>query len=742
MKKYILISAIILTSCLPAFAQPTESQFIDSLKKQSLALKGAEKVDCLNLLAREISSASNSNWKQKADSVYKFASMAYEESKKHDYRKGLASSLTNLALSEYLIGLDLRINKQNDDESNHGMEKYLSQSIPIAEQAVDHETLGNAYELWGDMLYQKSKSSDNDSQSKYRKKSMEQFALAGNIKREGEVCTWLSESYYNRGYYEEAFDYCNTALKLNEKALSLTKHKGEKSYRIYLYWQSLVDLGDLYKTAGDYNTSLNYFNKSEQFALANEPDLYDPTLKAAIFRLNGNYDSSFYYLNKAFKEDPDAPFLKVSLGETYLLTQNYDSALVFTQQAMPALRKRNVNGRILIQPLLIMGSAYSGKNEYIKAMPYSREGMGYAKKLGTRPEMMKGYKLLSEIYRGLGNNDSAYQYLLQYIKLKDSIQNRQFLFRLTSYQKAAEDEKKQAQILLLNKDNKIKDQQLKQESLIRNFLMGGLLALMMAGIFIYRTATLKRKNEKLKREQLENAMKLQQLENEKRNAELQQQAAELEMQALRAQMNPHFIFNCLSSINRIILKNESQAASDYLTRFSRLIRMVLINSQKAMIALEDELQMLRLYLDMERLRFKNSFDYSIIFTNTIDEGAVFIPPLLLQPFCENAIWHGLMQKEGQGYLNIELSMQDNILHCIISDDGIGREKAAALKSKSAEKEKSMGLAITAQRLALLNQNKNVQTFYTIEDNRDADNHIAGTKVILKIAYKELEEQIV
>jgi tetratricopeptide (TPR) repeat protein len=384
MKKYIFIYAIILTSCLPVFAQPTESQFIDSLKKQSIALKGAEKVDCLNLLARTISIAGNTNWKQKADSVYKFASIAYEESKKQDYRKGLAFSLTNLALSEYLKGLDLRINKKNDDEATLGMEKYLSQSIPIAEQAGDHETLGNAYELWGDMLYQKSKSADNDSQAKYSKKSMEQFALAGNIKREGEVCTWLSESYYNRGYYEDAFDYCNMALRLNEKALSLAKTKEEKSYRIYLYWQSLVDLGDLYKTAGDYSTSLNYFNKSEQFALANEPDLYDPTLKAGIFRLNGNYDSSFYYINKAFKEDPDAPLLKVSLGETYLLTQNYDSALVFTQQAMPALRKRNVNGRILIQPLLIMGSAYSGKKEYTKAMPYAR-GMGYAKKLGTRP---------------------------------------------------------------------------------------------------------------------------------------------------------------------------------------------------------------------------------------------------------------------------------------------------------------------------------------------------------------------
>ena len=151
------------------------------------------------------------------------------------------------------------------------------------------------------------------------------------------------------------------------------------------------------------------------------------------------------------------------------------------------------------------------------------------------------------------------------------------------------------------------------------------------------------------------------------------------MQALRAQMNPHFIFNCLSSINRFILKNESKTASDYLTRFSRLIRMVLINSQKSMIPLEDELQMLRLYLDMERLRFKNSFDYSIIFTNAIETGAIFIPPLLLQPFCENAIWHGLMHKEGQGILNIEFSMKDNILNCIIADNGIGQEKGMTKK---------------------------------------------------------------
>jgi len=245
------------------------------------------------------------------------------------------------------------------------------------------------------------------------------------------------------------------------------------------------------------------------------------------------------------------------------------------------------------------------------------------------------------------------------------------------------------------------------------------------------------------------------MESENKQVELQRQAAELEMQALRAQMNPHFIFNCLSSINRFILKNESKIASNYLTRFSRLMRMVLMNSQKSMVALEDELQMLGLYLEMERLRFKNSFDYGITFLNAIDSDNVFIPPLLLQPFCENAIWHGLMHKEGQGRLDIELSMQDNILNCTITDNGVGREKSEEMKSKTAEKEKSMGLKITTERLALLNREKAVHTFYEIEDlyavsggkdeNTRPDDPVgrgnaAGTKVTIKISFKESVEE--
>ena len=164
--------------------------------------------------------------------------------------------------------------------------------------------------------------------------------------------------------------------------------------------------------------------------------------------------------------------------------------------------------------------------------------------------------------------------------------------------------------------------------------------------------------------------------------------------------------------------------------------MVLLHSQKRLVPLEDELEMLRLYLDMERFRFKNGFDYSITTTNTIDAGAIFIPPLLLQPFCENAIWHGLMNKEEHGHLSISISERDKTLYCTIADNGVGREKAAIFRSKSVEKEKSLGLKITSARLALLNGETNKGTSYEIEDILDERGNVAGTKVDLRIMYKE------
>ena len=233
-------------------------------------------------------------------------------------------------------------------------------------------------------------------------------------------------------------------------------------------------------------------------------------------------------------------------------------------------------------------------------------------------------------------------------------------------------------------------------------------------------------------------LQLERSEKETQLANLRHQTGELEMQALRAQMNPHFIFNCLSSINHFILKNDSEMASGYLTKFSRLIRMVLNNSKNPLINLEDELEMLRLYIDLERLRFNNTFDYSINFYNHFDISSIFIPPLLLQPFAENAIWHGLMNKKEQGLMEVAFELDNGVLNCYITDNGIGRKNAETLKSKSAEKQKSMGMQITAERLALFNSDAE-QTIFSVEDLVDVSGRAAGTRVTLKIRYRETSE---
>ena len=228
---------------------------------------------------------------------------------------------------------------------------------------------------------------------------------------------------------------------------------------------------------------------------------------------------------------------------------------------------------------------------------------------------------------------------------------------------------------------------------------------------------------------------LERSEKEKQVAELQQQKTELEMQALRAQMNPHFIFNSLNSINRFILQNNKSQASEYLTKFSRLVRLILQNSQAALIPLEKELESLQLYLELEAVRFDHHFKFMISVDDELDADIIKVPPLIIQPYAENAIWHGLMHKEEKGHLNIEVSQNESHLFFKISDDGIGRKQAAIVESKKDTSHKSMGLKITADRIARLQRLNGNESPVTINDLVNADGSAAGTEVIIKIPVK-------
>lgn len=225
---------------------------------------------------------------------------------------------------------------------------------------------------------------------------------------------------------------------------------------------------------------------------------------------------------------------------------------------------------------------------------------------------------------------------------------------------------------------------------------------------------------------------------EQLKAGFQQQIAETEMKALRAQMNPHFIFNSLNSIQKYILKNEHFEASQYLTKFSRLIRLILDHSDQNNITLASELDLLKLYVEMESLRFENKFDCKIDVDKQLNIETSEIPSMLIQPYVENAIWHGLLHKAEKGMLAIHFSKKEkNRVHVIIEDNGIGRDKAAQLKSKQVLKKKSYGMQITENRIAVINRTQNINASCEIIDLKDSAGNAAGTRVVLDIPLQPL-----
>ena len=219
--------------------------------------------------------------------------------------------------------------------------------------------------------------------------------------------------------------------------------------------------------------------------------------------------------------------------------------------------------------------------------------------------------------------------------------------------------------------------------------------------------------------------------------DLRRKAAEVEMQALRAQMNPHFMSNSLNSINNFILNNDIDNASSYLTRFSRLMRLILDNSRHDWVPLAQELQALELYIGMESLRFDNVFTWNISVGEGIQTDQVQIPPLLIQPYVENAIWHGLMHRNTPGgHLQVDLCKMDNWLMITIEDNGVGREAAARLKSMHTGHKKSHGMNITSERISMVNNVYQADVQMEMKDKFNEAGQSAGTMVRLKMKYRD------
>ncbi|MEQ1554970.1 MAG: histidine kinase, partial [Ferruginibacter sp.] len=215
-------------------------------------------------------------------------------------------------------------------------------------------------------------------------------------------------------------------------------------------------------------------------------------------------------------------------------------------------------------------------------------------------------------------------------------------------------------------------------------------------------------------------------QKEKQKTAVNKAMAELETKMFRSQMNPHFIFNSLNSIQKYIWENKEEDAAEYLAQFAKLIRAILENSRKETVLLKEEIEVMKLYIDLEHRRSNANFDYSIKVNEDIDLQNVAIPPLLLQPFIENAIWHGLSKKQKKGNLNINITKNNNQLICVIDDDGVGRQDF----NNNTEK-KSVGIEITKQRIDKLMEMTKQYANVTIFDKNENGEPL-GTKVIITL----------
>lgn len=720
---------LIIFLLLPVFPK-AQRQTIDSLANILPSLKDSGRVDCLNTLALEYykNALPETYINVQTDTAVMLASLAYAEAGKINYTKGIADALQNLG----------EIARDRNDFVT--AEKYYRRSIPLFEKINAAERYSRANMTLGWSLHQQWKFSE--AKSAYER-AMPFCIATGNKERESMLLRMISYTYSSRGYNEMAFEYMLKAIRIT---YIINDPRGVIS--------SPQNMANIYRSAGDKATALTYFRLAAENAKPINPVRYNKLLGDICILLNQE-DSAKYYYNTAdnlvtlMTKDTSVKkrlisYQYVGRAEFYYRQKRYAVAIENFKRPLSFFEKGNDKSSVM-RILSGLSNCCLMQRNFTESFLYAKRLLQIALSTGARPFERDADELYWKIYDGLGKTDSAYKYNLKYTALKDSIMSDEYRRNIAVSEMKAQDEQQKTKIGLLQKEQQLikeklslQQQEIKSDSLLRNVLMGSIVVFTLATIIFFRFIILRRKNE---RQRLEQELQLQQLQGEKNKIEFQQQAVELEMQALRAQMNPHFIFNCLSSINRFILISKIDEASDYLTKFSRLIRMALHNSEKSLITLENELEALRLYLDLERLRFKNAFNYSISFINAIDVNALYIPPMLIQPFAENAIWHGLMHKKGIGNLEIQIYTEHKKLTCVIIDNGIGRNMAASLKSRSAEKNKSMGVEITTGRLALLNKFKNESAVFNIEDLVDEEGKGCGTKVILTMPYKDLTEVV-
>ena len=617
------------------------------------------------------------------------------ESKKYFSSKSLAKDL----FFQYLDSVNFYKTK-DIEKSILFVEKVLENNESKKRNAIIYKLLGDVYFFW-----------------KQYDLAAYNYKLSNQIKSEKETKIALAEAHFLSDELEDS----------KEVYSQLIKDRLSKFQKVQVY----KGLGNVFFAKKELEQSKNNFEKALQIAEDNELTLKVIDLNsklAEVYASMGKVDKAENFFKNSIaiaknKEPERVLEEEEKLANFYDDNNRFDDEIQLRKKSLEKvgiqLDSLNDNGLNSVSQVTSqkinykIGSAYVLKEDFEKAVPYLKQSIKDADRKEDLVVEKDATRKISEVFASLGEYDKALKSYQDYVELVDKayLKKEQEIGQAKRFsRKIAEN---QNRIVSLEKDKELAesrinlayiDQRLSEESNQRQrtiiySLFGGVLLLGFLAFFMFRY---------IKQQKLANNL--------------------LSLKSMRSQMNPHFIFNALNSVNSFISVNDERNANRYLSEFSVLMRSVLENSDEDFIPLTKEIELLELYVKLEHNRFKDKFNYAISIDKSINLDLFSIPPMLLQPYIENAIWHGLRYKEEKGSLQISINQKGaETVSIEIIDDGIGRKKSQELKTKNQLKQKSKGMSTIKNRVAILNDMYKERVVVNVtdvfEDNR-------GTKVVL------------
>ena len=517
----------------------------------------------------------------------------------------------------------------------------------------------------------------------------------------------LAKAYELNKNYQESIDTYNAIIT---SELS--------NYQLVTLYEGL---GDTYFSIKNYKASLQAYQKGLTVAKDHliSPKIVDLNSKIAqTYNAEGQikvaetyFDSSMNLAQKETKKR--ALEEKVIVADFQNTNRNYEKEIELRKQIIEDVEAVEIDSITDNASALTpqkqnykIGNAYFLQKDYANAISYlerSREEADNKEDLIVKKDATKK---LSDLYVDAGNYEKALEAFTAYTEVVDElyIKREQELSQADRLRRNITEQ--QNRITSLESDRELnkslEESRNKNQQIVIYALIVGMLLLTIMAFMMYKY---------IKQQRLANNL--------------------LALKSLRSQMNPHFIFNALNSVNSFIASNDERTANKYLSDFSHLMRSVLENSEEDFIPLEKEIELLNLYTKLEHFRFKDKFDYSITVDDAVDISEYQIPPMLLQPYIENAVWHGLRYKTEKGHLRISVDKKSNSEITIsVSDDGIGRERSKILKTEHQKKQNSKGMGNIKKRVAILNEMYKDKVDVFIDDYQD--NEDTGTKVVVTL----------